>query len=273
MSGNQANNADFDATRANRDIKDNVYYQQLQHSLIAKNKKARTQQIKKQQQQQVNKPKQIDIKDQVLLTSQSKSVFNWKQVNEKGKVDFELDFQNRDVFATSVLTSEKALGIISVLGIRIDMKNKMQGFITKYLKNYVQARSHNLMVSKFAQFNVAILGQMLSVMGMTTEEIHELQKKALETAEDENIQLFCENEYNSEMIDIVGGGTRKEVASQKKIISEMRTQFITQMQRLGNPNYYTDIRIKEIQIEQVKKILTAFHEEKTNMEFQLNYIS
>lgn len=262
--------ANYDVTSKKNDLTENVYYQKLQNGLSV-NKNAK---VAAQKKQQANKVEIPDTRDQVKLSSDvPKSLFNWKNVSVKGKSSVELDVSAGDKFSTSVLTSEKSLGIINVLGLRIDMNEKVQSFIDKYIKNYVQARSHNLMLAKFAQFNVAFMGQLLSMLGMTTEEIRKLQKEAINAAVEENKQFFIENEYNGEMIEIVGGGTKKEIKQQQRIVQEMRTQFMTQMQRLGYPGYYTQRAIKEIQIEQVKKIIQQFNEEKANLEFQLNYVS
>lgn len=267
MTSNQ--DASFDVADKKTDITENAYYKKLQGDLSVNKQNSNV--INKKQ---VNNVKIPDTSDSVSLsTNANKSLFSWKNVNVKGKSEVSLDVSSGENFSTSVLTSERAVGIINVLGLRVDVSEKMQVFIDKYVKNYVQARSHNLMLAKFAQFNVAIMGQMLSLLGMTSDEIRKLQKEAISVAVEENEQFFAENEYNGEMIEIVGGGTKKEIKQQQKIVQEMRTQFITQMQRLGYSSCYSERAIKEIQIAQVKKIIEQFHEEKMNLDFQLNYIS
>ncbi|PZM78658.1 MAG: hypothetical protein DKM50_11020 [Candidatus Margulisiibacteriota bacterium] len=260
---------EIDENQPKKDITQNVYYQKIQKSLSIKNNVRQEQQVR----QQVPKVEMPDTQDKVHLSAQPKSIFSWKTVNDKGKVNYEINLGDNESFSTSILTSENSLGIIKVLGLKIDLREKMQTYIDSYVKHYVQARSHNLMVAKFAQFNVAIAGQLLSILGMTAEEIKKLQKQAILSAVEENKLLFDENEYNSEMIAIVGGGTKNEIKAQQKVILELRTQFMTQMDRLGYPGHYSERRIKEVQIEQLKKILTAFHEEKNNLDFQLHYVS
>lgn len=268
MVQNQDNPDIFDVTQAKKDIKDSLYYQNLQKKLSINGHGLDGIFNKPNITQKVPIP---DTVDKVAI-GQNRNIFNWKTVTDKdGKVELEVDVLNQDRFNTSILTGETSLGIVNLLGMRIDMRDRLQTFIDKYVKNFVQARSHNLMVAKFAQFNVAVTGQILTALGMSSSEIEKLQKEALKSAVNENIQMFTENEYNHEMIMVVGGNKR-EIQSQEKVINEMRTQFITQMQRLGESNYYTAARVKEIQIEQLKNIITSFYEEKNNLEFQLNYI-
>lgn len=260
----------FDVTKNKADLKDNLYYQQLQQQLSVHHPGGLNSIIN--QQRKVQAVPLPDVVDKVQIDPNSKSLFTWKTfTNKNGVSEVELELENRSNLNTSVLIGEKSLGIINVLGLRIDIREKMQTFIDKYIKNYVQSRSHNLMVAKFAQFNVAITGQILSALGMTPQQIEKLQKEALKAAVDENISMFEENEYNGEMIHLVATG-KKEIKSQTRVVDEMRTQFVTQMQRLGQPTYYTEARIKEIQMEQLKKIITSFYEEKNNLEFQLNYM-
>ena len=80
--------------------------------------------------------------------------------------------------------------------------------------------------------------------------------------------LFEENEYNAELMAVVGGG-KKTLKAQQKIIGEIRRQLITQAKNLGLDNYYTQEKIIEIQVEQCQKILSKFMEERNNLQYQL----
>jgi hypothetical protein len=57
--------------------------------------------------------------------------------------------------------------------------------------------------------------------------------------------------------------------TQQSLIREVRTQLVTQCEKLGLKGYYTKEKILEIQIEQCKKILSKFLEEKSTLEYQL----
>lgn len=202
------------------------------------------------------------------------SLIHWK-IEGKGKkvkVDAEAKFKQVDVSTISSPKRVKALGEVSLLGYKISLADKIDSFKENYIKNYAQTKSHNYLMSKFAMLKVAFLGQMLSMLGMSSEDIRKLQKQAIESSIDENQALFNENEYNSELIEIVGGA-KKKIRAQKKAIDEIRRQLRTQANNLGIGHYYTQRRIIEIKLEQSRAILGNFIEEKSNLEYQLEYMA
>ena len=203
------------------------------------------------------------------------SIISWRVEKEgkKTKVDAQARFSQVDVSTISGSVKRvKALGEVSLLGYKISLKDKMDNFIENYIKNYAQTKSHNFLMSKFAMLKVACLGQMLSSLGMTSEDIKKLQKKAIEGSAGENQVLLKENEYNSELLEIVGGPKRK-IRAQKKAVEEIRRQLRTQANNLGIGHYYTQRRMIEIQLEQSRLILDNFRQEKSNLEYQLEYMA
>jgi hypothetical protein len=85
-------------------------------------------------------------------------------------------------------------------------------------------------------------------------------------------KIFEENEYNSELLAIVGGGGKKQARAQQKIVGEIRNQLVIQMKNLGLGDHYTTRKIIEIQIAQCRKICAKFQEEKGHLEYQLAYL-
>ncbi|MFH1542434.1 MAG: hypothetical protein ABIE84_05025 [bacterium] len=199
---------------------------------------------------------------------------SWFTVEEKDG-DFKLtavpNTYQIDVTSVAIRPEEvQAPRTVSFLGYKIDISSKLSQFKESYTKNYALTKSHNLMVARFAQLKVACLGQMLSILGATSEELRKLQKQALGDASKQNRLLFDENEYNGELLAIVSGN-KKQIKAQEKIIGEIRTQLITQANNLGMNDYYTRQRIIETQITQCKKILGKFQEEKVNLEYLVAY--
>lgn len=155
-------------------------------------------------------------------------------------------------------------------GYKIGLKEKKEILIDKYIKNFLQARSHNYIVAKFAQLKSAFLMQTLSNIGVTIPELQKLQKKALEDARDENELLFEENEYNAEMLCVIGG-SGKRLKRELQVMDEIRTQLITQMNKLDVPDYYTEEKIINLQIKSCKKIRDEFQKEHDFLDYQRNY--
>src|SRR3989339_415319 len=157
---------------------------------------------------------------------------------------------------------------VSFLGYKIDLKAKVDSFKDNYVKNYAQTKSHNLMVARFAELKAAFFGYLLGMVGLSSEDIRKLQKQAIEGAVNQNKMLFEENEYNAELLGIIGG-SKKQLRAQEKVIGEIRKQLVTQAKNLGLGDYYTSRRILEIQVEQCRKISAKFEEEKHSLEYQL----
>ncbi|MFH1361976.1 MAG: hypothetical protein ABIH69_04915 [bacterium] len=62
----------------------------------------------------------------------------------------------------------------------------------------------------------------------------------------------------------------KKKSAQKKLINELRKQLFTQAERLGVRDQYTPIVLEELNLDAVKKILTEFYMERSNIEYELS---
>ena len=177
------------------------------------------------------------------------------------------------VILTSVRrTGETASGtmISHRLGYKITLDQKKELLIEKYLKTFIQAKSHNYIVSKFAQLKSSFLAQLLSNIGVTIPELQKMQKKALDGATDENELLYEENEYNAEMISALGGAGKK-LKKELQIMEEIRTQLITQMTNLGKPDHYNEEYQLLMKIKVCKRIQDEFIKEKHLLEYERDY--
>lgn len=163
--------------------------------------------------------------------------------------------------------SVKAPDILNILGIKIDIKSKKDAFIENYKKNYVLARSHNVLMSKFASLKLGFYGMMLSLVGVNADEIRDIQKQARKNALSQNKALFEENEYAGELL-IIMGGSKRQMKAQNMVINEVRRQIASQCEHFGLNDHYDTKKMAEVQLEQCKKILEGFMEEKRNLIYQ-----
>ena len=65
--------------------------------------------------------------------------------------------------------------------------------------------------------------------------------------------------------------TAKKDIGRLKVLDEMRKQLMLQMEKLGEPSYYTKERTLYIKQKEVKKILQELIQEKNNLEYLRNY--
>lgn len=220
------------------------------------------------------KPAEQRINEQNRESTSTASVEWLKIESEDGELKLTAVPNTYQVDVTSVSIRPDQVAAprtVNFFGFKIDISQKLDEFKESYVKNYALSKSHNLMVARFAQLKVACLGQLLSVLGCATDEIRQLQKKAMGEAIRQNKALFDENEYNGELLAIVGGGP-KQVRQQQRVIGEIRKQLIAQANNLGLPDYYTRERVVQTQITQCQKILQKFQEEKLNLQYQLSYM-
>lgn len=165
----------------------------------------------------------------------------------------------------------KASVIAHRLGYKIGLNERIDILKDKYIKNFIQARSHNFIVAKFAEFKAAFLGQILANLGVTLPELQKLQKQALKSSAEENELLFEENEYNAEMISIIGGSA-KRIRKELKIMQEVRNQLTLQMTRLGQSEYYSDEKVLEIKLKVCRRIKDEFIKERDLLCYQKDYL-
>lgn len=158
----------------------------------------------------------------------------------------------------------------NLLGYKIDIGSKIDSLKDSYVKNFALTKSHNLMVARFAELKTGAISYALSILGCSTEELRKLQKEAMDSSIKQNKLLFAENEYNAELLAIIGGN-KKQIKAQQKVISEIRKQLVAQANNLGLKDQYTNERVLEIQIEQCDRIKQKFADERDNLNYQLNF--
>ena len=209
------------------------------------------------------------IKTQPNAAKGSKQVENNAQAK---KAEEAPQIKMVDVTSVSIRPEEVAAPkTLNLFGYKLDLSAKIEGFKENYSQNYALTNSHNLMVARFAEFKTAALGALMGMLGVPSDEIENLQKKATRDAVQQNKLLFEENEYNEELLGIIGG-PKKRLRTQGKVIAEIRSQLMIQAKNLGVDNEYTRERILEIKLAQCNKILEKFGEEKNNLEYQYKFV-
>jgi predicted SPOUT superfamily RNA methylase MTH1 len=184
------------------------------------------------------------------------------------KMEHAPDLQMVDVTTVSIRPEEiEAPKMLNFFGYKIDLSARIADLKDTYIKNYSQTMSHNLMVARFAEFKTAAVGALLTMLGVPSDEIEKMQKKTVRDIVQQNKMLFEENEYNAELLGIIGG-SKKQMKGQARVLGEIRNQLMVQATNLGLEQYYNKERILEIKLAQCRKILEKFMEEKTNLEYQ-----
>jgi len=201
----------------------------------------------------------------------SKAV-SWFKIETRDKVELSpvANLTQVDVTAVPVAAHEVAAPT-SILGYNIDLKAKISEYKDKYKSNIAQTSSHNLGIKLYASAKASFYGAVLSMLGVSPNELSALKSEATASARTQNEQLFCENEYNGELLATVGG-KKKDMKAQQKIVGVIRKQLIEQAANLGMKDAYSEDKIAQIQLEQCKKILGKFQEERTNLVYQLDYL-
>ncbi len=166
----------------------------------------------------------------------------------------------------------RSLDVLGFLGIKADLSSRIEGFKDMYRKNYGLSKSHNFMIGKFAAMKLGFCNMMLSMLGVKPEEMSELALECRRDLVAQNKRLFEENEYTSELLEIVGGA-KKKIKAERTIVAEIRKQLMAQMSNLGEKDYYAPIKILEVQKEQCLLIKSKMSEERGLLEYQRNMLS
>jgi hypothetical protein len=263
-------------------VKQNAYFKRIQQEIRDQrdNKKAnddKTQKlIEHENDKKVSQTSKVDagviasklinISDKVKISKTSKQAA--KKDNNKiktGQVQTNLETSDKTQL------SDDGQYILKILGLKIDFSNKISDLMESFMRNIVQARSHNFFLRKYAQFKVGIIGQLLSTIGVAVEEIKDLQKKAIKGAVEENVKLMGENIYNLELTELVHGKKRK-VRRALALFREVEQQLIRQMNMLGKTNFWSMSRLIEERIKQCKKIKEEFLREKDALQYKFEFI-
>ncbi len=200
-----------------------------------------------------------------------------KTTDSKGKTSYHIDVSTLSTHAdyTEVATHEqtvRAPTVIKAFGYKIDVQKQAETLTQDYVKNWIQSRSHNLIMAKLGEYKSAALGYLLSLLGLSSEDLRKLQKKAFAQAARENKALFEENLYNMELLEIIGSGG-KAGKPQKIVLEEVQKQILTQAKRLGIGDHYSQDRIIELRIKVAQDLLFKFKEEEANLKYELEYLS
>ena len=242
--------------RSAQKLKKNIYYQRLQENIKRKKTVVKSPNLQKglSSHTQSFNPKKI-----------LKPKFKWAK-NKKG--DLYISPRPKAVKMAMNKIEKGASHIVKFLGYKIDLSSQVDSLMEKYQKYYIEMKSHNVLLAKFAQLKAGMLMRMLTLLGVPPKMIREAQRTSLEAALTENKMLFAQNEYNVELMTIFNMG--KDMG-RLIVLQELAKQLIKQMEKLGGKGYYSKQKILEIKKEQVQKIAQDLIEEKQNLEFLAEY--
>lgn len=255
-----------------RGVADNPQYQKIQQELKAKAQQA--QDIKKEtdEQTKVQKPEDTSNRQSAvakLLAESADNVsvsprFNWKK--KDGEWDVKLTPEQR--FLTNVKTDGKQ--VLNILGFKIDFSSKTSELKQSFMQNMIQARSDNFLLSKYGQFKVGALGTLLTLLGVSADELKALQEEAIAGAIEDNKTLMEQSLYDEEVMNIVGQKKSKKAAA---VMKEIQDKLVSQMDLLGEPGYWSPSKITEVRLAQVGRIAEEFEKEAENSRYLKDYMT
>lgn len=245
-----------------RKLKQNQYYQKLQKE-IAESREKRVVGVDDKQDAEM-----LSQKRPKSLQFTLKQQFKWGK-DEEGQ--YQIEAEHKPAVHRSEPISDARTRIAHFLGYKIDVSTRTQEYMEKYQKYFIECRSPNFLLSKFSQLKFGMIQMVLGYLGVSSEELKKLQKKAITAAKEENEILFAQNEYNTELLIIFGAG-KKDKAKQM-ILKETREQLIEQMTLLGEDNYYTTEKLNAIKTIEVKKILQELLQEQQMLQYMRDYLA
>jgi len=156
-------------------------------------------------------------------------------------------------------------------GYEIDLGPKLNRFKEWLSQATIQSRSSQFFVSKLGELKVGMLIRVLSVLGVPPEELQTIQRAALQSAIQENITLMGDTIYSSELTELLQGGTRKAKRA-LRLFATTKKQLITQMQRLGQPDYWSSLRLTEENITQLGRLMASLESERHQLTYQAEFL-
>lgn len=161
--------------------------------------------------------------------------------------------------------------IMKNLAHKIDFSAKKNEFKEMFKYNVQESRSHDTFISRFSEFKVGVIGQILVSIGVPIDELKQLKKASFQALFEENCAEMSENVYNSELNGIIHG-TKKRARRTARYFSTLQVQLIKKMHNIGRIGYWSKIRLMEEKMNQCKKIKQEFIEEKQHLEYLLSFI-
>lgn len=212
--------------------------------------------------------------NQTAQAGQAQSLFTWNITKDKNnnrdvEINSAIDVASISGAADTSINSNRR-GILSGFGIKIKMDKKLDAMLEKYKKHFKKTKSHNKMLAQFAQFNVDMIGLVLSKLGVSQEELMELRRVLTGECIEENLAMRDENIYNMELVQIIGGKQSK-VKADLEVMHEIADQLVIQAKKLDIEEEYSPQALLLAKINKCKEILESFQEEKNKLSYFLDF--
>lgn len=257
------------------DVLNSAYYQALQQKLRDKIKRETVQSSHTPHMaSQAPKSKGIaatSASNEGSLTSGDRATIRKTQWERNAKSgEFELKPSPEVPLLTAVDLYAKRPQMVS-RGYEIDLGPRVNRFKEWLSQATIQSRSAQFFVSKLGELKVGMLIRVLSVLGVPPEELQTIQRAAIQSAIQENITMMGETIYSSELTELLQGGTRKAKRT-LRLFATTKKQLITQMQRLGQPDYWTSLRLTEENITQLDRLVSSLESEYHQLTYQAEFL-
>ena len=173
-----------------------------------------------------------------------------------------------DQFQDSFLDS---LNQRSFLHVNIDYKKKEQGVREGFKHALKQRYSHNTLYAKFSAFKSGVLRHVLSIMGVSDQDVEKMEKEANNEAIDANKEKMSDTLYRHELMVLMSGANRKN-RSQRQLLQRTKGILIREMKDRFGDDYWTQDRLLEEQTKQLGRIKEELLTEEKSLSYQVDYL-
>lgn len=163
-----------------------------------------------------------------------------------------------------------ALEISKRLSYKIDFGSKKEELKEMYRFNIQESASDNVFTGRFARFKLGVIGQILTLSGVSISELNQLKQASLTQLFDRNIADMQDNIQNSELLAILKGTTKK-TRRRFAVFNKIQATLIKQMNNMGRVGFWSKSRLLEEKITQCQKIKQDFTNEKQHLQYLLAY--
>lgn len=268
------------------EVEENPYYKRLRQELRSKAMKKIAEEKKQSEsstvQAEQHVPEDVYHSSEMRKSKKEKSIkdkafkddvlLNAKTLYEQLEDNSQEQIKDKKDHAQQLLERMKYNGqeIIRHLSYKIDFSARKDEFKEMFKFNLQQSRSDNMFVSRFSQFKVGVVGQILTGIGVPIEELKKLKKQAFREVFEENCMEMTENIYNIELLEIVQGRRRRNKKT-LNMFRNLQAQLIRNMNNIGRVGYWSKSRLLEEKLKQCKRIREEFVQEQQHLTYLLSY--
>lgn len=166
--------------------------------------------------------------------------------------------------------TQQSTKILNFLGYKIDLANRIEDFKEKYRMWLVESRHTNVLLASYAKVKFGMMQYLLTLLGVSSEEVQALQDQAIGDALDENQMLYEQNEYNLELLTIFSDSKKEK--RKLKMFLKIRKDLLASREKLNPKAAISPQDQLVIKDDIVKKILFELLQEEQRLKFMRDFL-